>query len=388
MSIQTGYKRITSPEITAYPDLLVEHEIHTNGADRTYAELRHGKAGFLVCMRSDDSVNRQSEWFNYQAHGFWAEGAADDYAARGGIRADALAAAKTQTQDDLENSFRRVPSSELPGYPDLVCEEQTHTNGATTSFVEFRRGGAGYLVILRTVDWTSQEIEWHNGRAHGEDEYHAVEDYLARGGDRGVLNTALDRFRRYAAVISCSLCGLKKRETDLYAVNGGGQRVYGSLVELNNRDDGDSMPVAYQVVCGDCLKDQGALNLEAQVDVNSLRPERASIAILRAGADPERYWGFAIIPGQGSRAILHVQGQSNWGVVRVSLSGYAGATTDAALLDWLTRPAARPTDEYGPCPIPGFFDPATREGQYGLRRAARAAHDNEGSVSLSDLQPV
>ena len=383
-----GYKQVIDPALLAYPDLLVEEQTHTNGATTTYVELRHGRSGFAVCLRAEDGVDRQVDWFNPNIHGFYAEGAAVDYAERGGTKADALSAARTQIADDVENNFTRVPNSDTAAFPELIIEEQTHTNGATTSYVELRRGGFGYLVILRTVDWTASEIEWHNGRRHSEsEEYALLEDYASRGGDRAAAASALDRMRQVAPIVNCALCGLKRRETELYVTSLSLSQIYGSLVELNSRDD-EPFPAVYQVVCSDCLNEQGPLDLDAQFDPGELKLERAAVAALRTGGDPVRYWGFVVVPGSKGRAILHYHGQSNWGVVRLSLSGFGGATTDAALLDWLTRPAARPTEEYRVTETPRFFDPATPDGRFGLAQALTAAREGQESVSLEALSRI
>jgi hypothetical protein len=74
-----------------------------------------------------------------------------------------------------------VGASQIQNYPTLISSQQTHTNGAATSFIELRQGAAGWLTILRTDDVVDKTREWHHPSTFGSNEAAARADYATRG---------------------------------------------------------------------------------------------------------------------------------------------------------------------------------------------------------------
>lgn len=126
-----------------------------------------------------------------------------------------------------------------------------------------------------------------------------------------------------------------------------------------------------------------------------LRPHfaRTRLAMLRAGEEPIRYWGWAVVPypsethGRPEQFFaLHLQGQSNWGVVRAQARAFRAHDAET-LLAWLTRRSALPEPDYLPAPIPAFADPRRDTGARFLVEASHQALAAPAGVSL-DLPAV
>lgn len=130
----------------------------------------------------------------------------------------------------------------------------------------------------------------------------------------------------------------------------------------------------------------------APIEIPDLPAERplfrqTRLAMLRAGAEPIRYWGWAVAPYPHDGAphtlffALHLQGQSNWGVVRAQAKAFR-APNGEQLLAWLTRRSALPEPEYQPAPIPSFVDPRTDRGARFLVETSHAAAAEPTGVSI------
>lgn len=131
----------------------------------------------------------------------------------------------------------------------------------------------------------------------------------------------------------------------------------------------------------------------APLELPALLPARpvftqTRLAMLRAGDDPVRYWGWAVAPYPVETAgrvehyfALHLQGQSNWSVVRAQAKAFQ-ATDPETLLAWLTRRSALPEADYLPAPIPAFCDPRSSAGARFLVETSHATLAEPTGVSV------